>query len=106
MRKLTLILFLRNDPDNSLSDRILYLIKQKKLQSLEGRDDVLLLSDNAILVDQTTAHGIYLQLCADLVGAAWPYLLVPIDAESTVAVGKFPQEAQNILALYGISMTT
>lgn len=105
MKKLTLILFLRNDPGNSLSDRISYLIKEKRLQPLEGRDDVLLLSDNALLVDQTSAHGIYSQLCTGLVSGGWPYLLVPIDAESTVAVGRFPKEAQDIFALYGISMT-
>jgi len=106
MKKLTLILFLRNDPDNSLSDRIAHLIKEKKMQPLEGHDDVLLISDNAILVDQTTSHGIYSQLCAGLVEGGWPYLLLPIDSDSTVAVGMFPKTAQDMFALYGISMTS
>lgn len=102
MNTLTLLLYLRNDPVNSLVDRIAYLRQQNRMPSLEGRDDVVLLSDNAILFDRTKAHHIFSQLCAGLAEANWPYLLVTMDAESALAVGTFSKEAETILSAYGV----
>lgn len=105
MKRLTLILFLRNDPVNPLNKLIPRLQKEARLQSLEGRDDVVLVSDNAILVDQKSAHGIFVQLCAGLVDEGWPHILIPIHPDdTTIAVGSFPERVQNILSQYGISM--
>jgi len=102
MKKLTLVLYLREDEANTLRGRIAWLQKNNKLPSLEGRADVSLISDNAILVDQTSAHGIFVQLCGDLASASHPYLIVPLDAESTVAVGKFPETIKGVLENYSI----
>jgi hypothetical protein len=100
MKKLTLLLYLRNDQSNTLRSRISWLNKQDRLPSLEGRADAVLISDNAIFVDQTTAHGIFAQLCADLASAGHPYLLLPLDPESSVAVGEFPDTTKAILEYY------
>lgn len=97
MKHLTILVYLRDDPGNTLRSRISWLSSKKAMPTLEGRDDAILLSDNAILVDQTTAHGIFSQLCGDLASAGHPYLLLPLDAESSVAVGKFPEAIKTIL---------
>ena len=103
-KQVSLLVYLRNDPPNTLSGRIAWLQKEKMLPSLEGRDDVLLLSDNVILVDQTSAHGIFVQLCSGLAQGDWPYLLVPMDAEFALGVGKFPEQVRTILSAYDIPL--
>lgn len=103
MKKPTLLLYLRNDPPNTLRSRISWLTKEQGFPALEGRDDVVLIGNNAIFVDQTTAHGIFVRLCADLASADHPYLLLPLDAESSVAVGKIPETIKSILEKYNFS---
>src|SRR4030067_1083779 len=103
MKQLTLLIYLRNDPVNTLQSRIAWLSKNKAMPSLEGRGDAILISDNAIFVDQTTAHGIFAQLCGDLASSDHPYLLLPLDADSSVAVGKFPDTIKAILEKYNVS---
>lgn len=102
MGTLTLLLYLRNDPENSLASRIAYLRKGNRMPPLEGRDDAILISDNAVLFDKTKAHHIFVQLCAALAEAKWPYLLLTMDAESAMAVGKFSKEVEAILSAYGV----
>lgn len=107
MPNLVLILYLRDDPSNTLISKIAYLQKEKRMQPLEGRADALLLSDNSALFALPASHGIYSQLCAGLVEGGWPYLIVPIaSTESSdagaLAVGKFPEEAQAILSASGV----
>ena len=102
MQKLSLLVYLRNDNSNTLRSKISWLQENNKMPSLEGRDDAVLISDNELLVDQTSAHGIFAQLCGDLASASHPYLLLPLDAESSVAVGKFPDTTKAILEKYGV----
>lgn len=89
MKQLTLLISVGKDSANTLASRISWMSQQRELPSLEGRDDVVLLSRDAILVDQTTAHGIYSQLCGGLSSVNHPYLVLPLDADSSVAVGEF-----------------
>lgn len=106
MKHLTLLLYLRDDPANTLRSRISWLTKEQDFPSLEGRDDAALIGNNAFFVDQTTAHGIFVQLCADLVSSGHPYLLLPLDAESLVAVGKFPETIKAILGKNNVPFST
>jgi hypothetical protein len=100
MKQLTLLLSLSKDSANTLASRLSWLSSQQELPSLEGRADVILLSRDAILVDQTTAHGIFAQICGGLSQAGHPYLLLPLDAESSVASGKIPEAIKTILENY------
>ena len=103
MKQLTLLIYLTNDPPNSLRSRVSLLSSEEAIPSLSGRDDVVLISDNAIFVDQTTAHDVFVQLCADLASLNYPYLILPLDAEFSVAVGKFPKTIKTILEKYNFS---
>jgi len=48
MNTLTVFLYLRNDPNNSLLDRAAYLHGKDRMLPLQGRDGLTLLSDNGI----------------------------------------------------------
>jgi hypothetical protein len=111
MSNLVLILYLRNDPDNTLASKINHLCRENRMQSLAGRADALLLSDNSALFALPDAHEIFSQLCAGLVEGAHPYLIVPIASNppyhsGALAVGKFPEEVQAILLGSGVSFAS
>jgi len=97
VKQLTILIYLRNDPSNTLRSRIAWLTSKEGFPILEGRDDAILISDNVILVDQSSAHEIFVRLCSNLVVADIPYLILPLDAESSVAVGKLPEAIKTIL---------
>ena len=97
-----LLLSLRDDETNSLTSRIAWLQKEKKLSSLEGRDDVLLLSANALLADRYTSHGIVATISASLVSSGWPHLLLRVDQADSLAAGKFEAEMAATLERFGV----
>ena len=87
------------------------LKKEERMPSLEGRGDAILISDNSILFELPSAHGIYAQLCAGLVEGDWPYLIVPIAStlplsSGAAAVGKFPDTIKAILEKYNVPFAT
>ena len=103
MQKPILVLAVAKDPNSSLQTRIIdYLIDKKRLASLEGRDDVVLIGDRAILLDRITAHEIFVQVCAGLLEKGWSYLLLPLDSETCVACGTFPEKLTTILQSYRV----
>ena len=96
-----ILISLRGDETNTLATKIARLNEKEKLPSLEGRDDVSLISAHALLADRTTAHGIVAKVTASLVSSDWPYLLLPLD-EAAVAAGTFEEELKATLERFGV----
>lgn len=101
MKDLILIISPRIDDFNSLLTKITYLSSQDTIYpALKKLDDAHLIGDSAILVDRSKDHAIYVQLCAGLDAGGVPYLIVPMDVESVVVAGKFPETTKSILEKY------
>jgi hypothetical protein len=104
MKQLTLLIYLRNDTANTLEKRIEYMRKSENFfPSLEGRDGVTLLSDNAILFDETKSHDVFVQLCSALHGPThgqgkFPYLVIRLEStDGWLASGVLPTEVSTAL---------
>ena len=97
-QNLILLIYLRDDPSNTLMSRIEHMQKSDGSINLEGRDGVFPLSSNAILFAQSKAHDVLVKVCAGLLAADFPYLLVPIrSTDGWVAAGKIQPKLQAIL---------
>ncbi len=101
MNQLNLLIYLHDDPANDLISRVAYIEKQSK-KPLLPHEGVIQLTNNALLFDQTRAHGIFVRICADLVSIERPYLVLPVSLESALLVGDIPKEVQCNFAKYGV----
>lgn len=97
MEQLSLIICLNDDDSNTLLSKVRFFEKDKKKAILE-RDGVVLLSDNAILVDRTIASGSLFQVCAILENSNWPFLVFQIQCQESLAFGIEETEAGNFLS--------
>lgn len=108
MKQLTLLIYLRNDHVNTLEKRIEYMRKQSSFPSLEERDGVILLSDNAILFDETKSHDAFVQLCSAPHGQVrdqgkLPYLVIRLEStDGWLASGELPKEVLSALKNLGV----
>jgi hypothetical protein len=102
MEQLSLIVCLNDDRENTLLSKVQYAEKQQKKKVLE-RDGVILLSDNAILVDRTIAHGTLAQVCTILEDAKWPFLLVRMDRQELLTFGIQNEDVLNFLSNHHVS---
>jgi hypothetical protein len=101
-----LLVCLENNPSRSLRELIPAFEKKGKIGTPEGRDDVLWLSDNAILFDNTTALDIYGQLCLNLDQTKVPYMTVHTESTYVKVLGKFSTKVQATLKTYEIPLVT
>jgi hypothetical protein len=104
MTKYLLLIYLRDDPLNTLEKRIEHMQTQERFPSLEGRDGVILLSDNAVVFDQTKSHTLLIELCAALLRAKLPYLLIPIEStDAWLVAGTLPPGVKSALSSLNVS---
>lgn len=103
MTNLVLIIGLRDDATNTIASMTAYT-DQRRTKALLGRDGVVLLSDNLVLLDQTKSHGALVQLCAALEEKSWPYLLVRMDGLASLASGAIPPAVAALLATACVPM--
>jgi hypothetical protein len=104
-QNLILLIYLRDDPSNTLMSRIEHMQKSDGSINLEGRDGVFPLSANAILFAQTKAHDVLVKVCAHLLDADFPYLLVPIrSTDGWVAGGRIRSKLKPILERLSVSV--
>ena len=103
MKQLILLIYLYDDPPNDLFARIKYIQGRDHILLLP-HDGVIQLSNNALLFDQTKSHGIYVQVCRELVLIQRPYLLVELEASDVLAVGPLSKEVQTSLSKYGVPL--
>lgn len=103
MKNLVLIIGLRDDTNNTIASMTAYADK-RRAKALLGRDGVILLSDNLVLLDQTKSHAALVQLCADLEEKSWPYLLVRMDGLASLASGVMPPAVAALLSKAGVPM--
>lgn len=103
MNQIVLLYCLHNDPVNTLKSSVRYVEKNRDISLLE-RDGVILLSDNAVLLEKTKSHGILVQLCAILEQKEWPYLLFHMDHQASLASGKLPEEVASLLSNAGVEI--
>jgi hypothetical protein len=101
MQKLLLLIYLYDDPPNDLISRIRHIEAVDKV-SLLGCDGVTLLSNNAILFDQTKSHDSYVRVCRGLIFSKRPYFVYEFHPDDALAVGKLPKEVQASLSMYGV----
>lgn len=108
MKQLTLLIYMRDDPSNTLEKRIAYMQQRNEFPTLAGRDGVSLLSDNAVLFDETKSHDVFVQLCSALRGTApgskkWPYLVIRLEStEGWLASGELPADVSATLKGLGV----
>lgn len=101
MTNLVLIVGLRDDATNTIASMTAHADKRRS-KALLGRDGVILLSDNLVLLDQTKCYGALVQLCASLEDKSWPYLLVRMDGQASLASGALPPAVAALLASAGV----
>ena len=81
----------------SLSREIQGAIQRDELEPLQTVG-VIPVGRDAILFDQSIAHGSFVRVCAHLIRQPeWPYLVVPIEESSILVEGKCEKELQAIL---------
>ena len=103
MTKLTILIYLHDDPPNDLVSRVQY-VEGKDRISLLRHDGVTQLSGNALLFDQTKSHDVYVRVCRELVSIGRPYLVVELEATSALAVGPCSKEVATNLLKYGVPL--
>ena len=103
MKKFILLIYLHDDPSNDLISRVEYLERNDHV-SLLKRDDIIPLSGNALLFDQTKSHDVYVRVCRELVSIGRPYLVVELEATSALAVGPCSKEVATNLLKYGVPL--
>jgi hypothetical protein len=100
-----LLIYLRDDPSNTLMNRIAYMQQSGMPINLVERDGVFQLSNNAILFAQTKAHDVLVKVCAHLLDADFPYLLVPIrSTEDWIVAGTIRPKLKPILESLSVSV--
>lgn len=101
MNQIVLLYCLHDDPVNTLKSTVRYIEREKEI-SLLDRDGVVLLSDNAILLEKTKSHGVLVQLCAILEQKGRPYLLFHMDHQASLVSGKPPKAIESLLSSAGV----
>ena len=105
MAQLVLLACLHDDGTNTLLSAAAYREKQDRV-TLINRDGVALISDNHILLDPTIAHATLVQLCSILEQKSWPYLLLRMDGQASLASGKLPKEVSDLLVGAGVPLVS
>lgn len=98
MNQYALLIYLHQDTSNTLQTRISYIENQKKKSVLLPGVSILI-QDNVLLFEKTKGHGAVTELCRDLLDIKHPYLVVPVQLDESLLVGKQSKEVENILSM-------
>jgi hypothetical protein len=99
--QLILFIYLYDDDSNSVDKLIEYVQKSNDKIHFE-RAGVVQLVRNVLLFDKTKHHGLYSILCAEAQKRGRAYLLLPVQAVSSLLAGTPSKDIQDILEKSGV----
>jgi hypothetical protein len=97
----TLFIYLHEDDSNSIDKLIAYIEKQcDKVHFAHA--GVIQLAQNVLLFDKTKHHGLLTILLSEAQKRDRSYLLLPVEATSSLLAGTPSKDIQGILESYGV----
>ena len=100
--RLLLFIYLYQDETNT-AEKLMQYIEDQDRQIHFEHAGVTRLGQNVFLFEETTAHGLLAILCAEAQKRGRPYLIVPVDATSSLLAGTPTKDIQDTLEKFQVS---
>lgn len=100
---LPILLFIYLNPDEAnTAEKMMSYIEDKDKKIHFSHDGVTRLGQNVFLFEETKAHGLLAILLAEAQKRGRPYLLIPVDAASSLLAGTPAKDIADTLKRIGV----